>query len=427
MTESLSVYWGLLLNDVLPLEMALNWCSASCHYCFANLNSPNRTANVPQIMGLLADYKNRTTFAAHLIREGYPIKCSNHVDFFAKSNVDIAMPIMELMTDLGISYSIATKGGDRLKEALGFMKKGVVYFSLATLDEDVLLRTEPGAPSAKKRLGMMEDLRSHGHRITVGINPCVKEWLDDPLKLCKELQRVGVEGVWIQPIHISNNQIKNMPEKGKAALGEAVFSVARKQRTHPDNIDIYLRTRAAAKECGMEIYDIGQTDRSDYFKPYQEAYPKHFPVIQDFVNYCYDVGKIPYVTPIYWSEFRDFFVSKLPEGIFPLRNHIGAVQFGHFWRDYENKIPKNMTYAHLLQMCWEIGDIAYSPCNLRCFGRASAYNSKGELCEVLDSNGMPILIFTPDVPVPENHAYAEWLEPDSSLPYEKIKALVYSS
>ncbi len=425
MTESLTVYWGLLLNDVLPLEMSLNWCSHSCHYCFANLNSPSRTANVPQIQGLLANYKEKHSFSAFLLREGYPIKCSNHVDFFAKSNEELAMPIMEAMTELGIPFSLATKGGDRFDEALKFLKPSTMYFSLATLDESVLRRTEEGAPPAKERLRMMENAKSRGHRLTVGINPCVSEWLTDPLKMCKQLKAVGVEGVWVQPLHLNTNQLRNMPDRGKAALGEAVISVGRRRRKSQENIDIYLRTREAAKECGLAVYDMGQTERSDYFKPYQETYKKTYPIMQDFVNHCYDVGKVPHVTPIYWTEFRDFFVSKFPQGVFPLRNHIGAAQYRHFWKDWDSKIPKDLSYEKLLQFCWEIREVAYSPSNVRCFGRAVVTDGSGEAREVLDSNGMPILLFTPDAAPHENDAYAEWLEPDSSLPFEFVTPVVY--
>jgi hypothetical protein len=203
-----------------------------------------------------------------------------------------------------------------------------------------------------------------------------------------------------------------------------VISVAKKAHKSQENIDIYLRTREAAQECGLEIYDVGQSDRSDYFKPFQEVYKKTYPIKQDFVNYCWDTGKIPHVTPIYWNEYRDFFVPKFPQGVFPLRNHLGASQYAHFWKDWDTIIPKHMSYETLLQYTWEIREIGSSSANVNCFSRAVVIDEQGNAKEVLDNNGMPILLFTPDQTISDRYAYAEWLEPDSSLPFESVTPLV---
>jgi hypothetical protein len=54
----------------------------------------------------------------------------------------------------------------------------------------------------------------------------------------------------------------------------------------------------------------------------------------------------------------------------------------------------------------------------------TAIDDQGNAKEVLDNNGMPILLFTPDQTISDRHAYAEWLEPDSSLPFESVTPLV---
>jgi len=94
MSDSLSVYWGLLFNACSPLEISLNYCSHNCHFCFANLNSPNRTADVKQIMGILSTCQEKETFAAKLLRDKYPVTISNHVDPFSESNWRISLPII---------------------------------------------------------------------------------------------------------------------------------------------------------------------------------------------------------------------------------------------------------------------------------------------------------------------------------------------
>jgi DNA repair photolyase len=256
MSESLSVYWGGLFgNGCLPLEMSMNWCSMGCSYCFANLNSPNRAANTPQIMGMLAHHQEKSTYAARLLHAGYPTVISNHVDPFASSNEAIALPILEAMTELGLPYSIQTKCGKAGYEAMKFMPPIVFYISIATMNEEVLQRVEPGAPSAQERFRFIEHARSLGHRVCVGINPCVDEWVGDPTELCKTLETIGVEGVWVQPLHLSNRQIAAMSDREKAAIGEAVLNKARRFRKDPTMREAYLKTRYAAESHGMEVYD----------------------------------------------------------------------------------------------------------------------------------------------------------------------------
>lgn len=394
--ESLSVYWGLLFNACIPLEMALNWCSHNCSYCFANLNSPNRTADVSQIMNLLANYKERDNYASHLLRMGYPITCSNHVDFFAKSNVDVAMPILETLTEMGIRYTIQTKGGNKIYDFAEWASNSVFYFTLSTLDEEISRRVEPGAPLPKERLDMMRAVKEKGHRVVAGINPCVPDWLPDPEPLVREIAATGCEGVWVQSMHLSSNQIKNMPDRGVASLGEKVIRQARARQRSSDVVDIFNLTRQLVREAGMETYKSGQIEPSNFFRPYRETYPKTFPLMVDFVNWTYENKQQG--EAIYWQEYVDFFEPKLPKGVFRLQNHIGAVTNRHFWKENQH-IPQKMTYRELLKECWRNQQINYCPVHTRCFAWAAEWDeSDGNpgWIQLFDEDGMPILIFEPD-------------------------------
>lgn len=364
--------------------------------CFANLNSPSRTANVPQIMGLLSNHQEKSTYAARLLHSGYPTVISNHVDPFADSNSQVALPILEAMTELGLPYSIQTKCGKAGYEAMKFMPPIVYYISIATMDEEVLQRVEPGAPTAIERFRFIEHARSLGHRICVGINPCVQEWIGDPTALCRTLASLGVEGIWVQPLHLSNRQIANMSDREKAAMGETVLNKARQFRREPTMREAYLKTRYAAESHGMEVYDASQRERSDYFKPYKQTYAKTFPVAQDFVNWCYDKG-LGENDPIYFETWRDFFLPNLPTGTFALRNHIAAVQYSHFWKgERSQQIPQYMTYEKLLEIIWADHGILYHPCHINCFALAGDRNAEGRYALHLDSNGRYILLFRPN-------------------------------
>lgn len=426
MSDSLSVYWGLFLNACSPLEISLNWCSHNCHFCFANLNSPDRTADTKQIMGLLANYQGKETFAATLLREKYPVTISNHIDPFSESNYRISLPIINTLNELEIPIVFQTKGGKGADEVMAMTPPSVWYISIETLDDDIARRIAPGAPVPTERLKLVEKLRNLGHRVVCGINPAVEDWIEDPDKLCKVLQSVGCEATWIQPLHLSAKQIENMPDLGKAGLGEAVLTKARKMRRDESNLRIYHACREASLNHEMDVYDIGQPNYSQFFKPYQETYKKTFPLLQDFVNYCYEVDKQPN-DPIYFEEFAAVMLPKLPKGVFPLRNHIGAAQFQWFWKEWDDKIPKFMDYETLLKWCWKVNSIIYNPVNSHAFVWAAkrvekfdesthviatdslTKTKKGtedELWEIYtDKNDMPILLFRPSL---EKNMCEEW-------------------
>ena len=398
MSESLSVFWGGLFNNAcIPLEMSLNWCSMGCSYCFANLNSPDRTGNMSQIMGLISQFQEKNTYAAALLRSGYPVTISNHVDPFADSNSRQALVILETMTELGLRYSIQTKCGKSGYDFLKFASPTVFYISIATMDEEVLRRVEPGAPSAKERFKFIEAARAAGHRVCVGINPVVPEWIGDPNPLCKTLASIGVESAWVQPLHLSCHHVDNMSDRERAAMGEAVLKRGRRFRKDLEMKEACTRTRDAAVEHGLEVYDAQQRERSDYFRPYKETYPKTFPLVQDFVNHCYDKG-LGQNDPIYFEDWRDFMLPQLPAGVHPLRNHLGAVQYQQFWRsDRNDEIPRYMTYETFLEITWNNHDIVFHPCHVGCFTLAGgAKNEEGKYPLHLDDNGRYILLFRPD-------------------------------
>ena len=79
-------YWGEFLVTPAPLELSLNYCSNACGYCFANLNEPDRRADMQALMRLLADYHDRSTYVAALLKAGYPTVVSNRTDPFANTN-----------------------------------------------------------------------------------------------------------------------------------------------------------------------------------------------------------------------------------------------------------------------------------------------------------------------------------------------------
>lgn len=397
-SESLSVYWGgLLYNGSSPLEISLNRCSHGCVYCFANLNQPDRQTKLKQIQNLLADYQNRETYVAHLLREKYAVTISNHVDPFSASNWFQFLPLLETLTALDIPVTILTRFGraEWVGQALDILdgRPTAFYVSIPTFDDEIARKCEPGAPLPGDRLDFIDQVIARGHKVTVGINPIIPNWIEDPQDFMQRLHQAGVWGVWLNKIHLSKRQVDNMPERDKVALGEENLAIALAPNKHGQLTDAFNDLKAAALAAGLEVYTGQQSDRSDYFKWEQALVPKSFPLMQDFVNLCHDTKQAG--DSIHWGEFRDYFVPRLPAGVWGLRDHLNAavmpvVLYGKF-------IPQRMNYEELLWHCWRHKETLFCPANVDCFAWAGdrVRGTKNTWNRHEDSDGNPVLIFAP--------------------------------
>lgn len=154
-----------------PLELALNYCSHKCGYCFANLNQPDRQANVQAIQNSIRKmYSGESeSITSALLREKRPVCLSNRVDPFATSNYQISTPIIELLTELEIPVYLQTKGGQgKAKDALEHIASNVIkkpslwYITIAQDSDAKAKQIEPAAPSITKRLELIDYLQSIG-------------------------------------------------------------------------------------------------------------------------------------------------------------------------------------------------------------------------------------------------------------------------
>ncbi len=407
----LKTYWGgFLHNSCLPLELTLNLCSHRCAYCFANLNSPNRKVedeDLDATLNLLQDFRNRNSYEAWLLQQGYGVVFSNKTDPFAVSNerADLSLRLIELMQLQGIPIAFQTKGGRKAMAALKMLdRQSVWYISLATLDEDIVRRVEPGAPSIEERFEFIASLKAAGQEVVVGINPVVPDWLSDPQALCDRLARLGVSGAWVQSMHLSHRQVENMKPREMEALGERVIHQAMHPDLHPEVAKCVDLTRAAVVASGMEVYSNQQREASHFFAPWKSLYPKRFPQMQDFVNYCHankQDGDL-----IHWPEFRDFFVPQLPQGDRGLRDHLNAsVAVGVLNGKW---IPQRMTYEGLLKWIWQIKEIPFCPANTECFAIAADKipGTESDWEVWTDEDDLPFLVFCPNGS--DGSAFVQW-------------------
>jgi DNA repair photolyase len=385
-------FWGEFLVSPIPLEMNMNYCSHKCGYCFANLNKPDRTMDVKSTSRLLAHYWERDTYTAKLLKAGYPVLISNVSDPFANSNYRQSVPLMDTMSEMGIPIAIQTKGGRGIGDCLKFLPISTWYISISTWDEQVRERIEPGAPPIHERIRLIYDLVDRGHEVVVGINPAVPEWLPDDhiSELLGSIQDAGASGVWVERLHLNANQEKQLSEREVRYLTPGLIKRAKSKQTPTPDMDLFCSIRSVAEVIGLEVYSVGQPNRSGFFKPFHWTYDHTFPTAQDFVNHCHSVlspGSI-----ISFDLFADFFEPLLPGGRLTIDSYLGAVAHNLWWTE---KVPPQMTFRELLAWIWRSDKIKYNPARHPCFAFAGEQVRSGEWEVWTDNNKMPYMVFDP--------------------------------
>lgn len=385
-------FFGEFLANPIPLELSLGVCSFRCAYCFANLNQPHRRAQPGPIMRLLQEYPQRTTLTARLLQAGYPVLVANRDDAFAPSNWAQAEPILRTMTDLGIPLAFQTKGGPRVRQALAWLKPACWYVSVAMLDDRLRARVEPQAPSISDRLALIAELRSAGHRVVVGVNPAVSEWLPDAAPLVTALQQAGAEGLLVARLHLSYRQIDNLSARERAALSEPLLARARNR--YPDAADWHVLARVyqAAAAVGLPVASLGLPAFTRFWQPYRELYPQTFPLLADLINYAsqyWAAGEL-----IKFSDFWALVGDRLPAGVFGIDAYLGATARQLWW---ERQIPPNMTFRDLLMIMWAEPKTRACPARLPLFAYlGQPAGKRGAWTQYLDeSDGLPLLVYTP--------------------------------
>lgn len=407
-SESFGVFWGgLFYNSCVPLHSTLNYCG-QCVYCFADLSDPDRRNSPKPAVKILREFRDRNrdgthkrkSYAAHLLRQGYPFICSNLVDPLSKSNHKAFAAIQSAAELQGVPYSIQTKIGADPKPAYDALKRArkpiVWYISVTTLLDEERKKTEPGASSIPDRLRFIADAVSAGHCVMVGINPVIPHQIPDADALVGELKSRGVKGIWVQGLHLSRKKQTNLTRYGRTALGSEVLDAAIAPREWTECLDKVREVREAANREGIPNYDNQQGTPTDYFDAYRAIYPKTFPLMQDWVNFCWE--HYPPGQLLYFQDFLKFFSGKFPKGEWGLREHFCAI--AHRNTLLGLYIPQRMDYSALLLETWRHLDTIVCPVNVDCFGWVAEWEKQdnGELgwTQYLDDNGLPILKFCPE-------------------------------
>lgn len=346
-------YVGDFLTSPIPLQLSFNWCSHACSYCFANLNSPNRSFDLKEFQAQLKNMYSNNSLPSVLLREKYPVLISNLVDPFATSNYGVAVPVMEMMTNMGIPIMVQTRGGRGVNDVLSFLPRSVWYISIPMLNDDIRKKVEPAAPSIESRLQLIDQLKAAGHEILIGICPTLPEFLPDKdsYKLLDIIKAKGVHGIWLAQLHFNIKQMRVMPQRSKDCLGEALIKKGLKNSKVIEDsyFDFMDNIKEYALSIGLEVEGMSHGNKNHFFRPFYSIYKKTFPSIYNFINWCHETKSDD--EPVYFKEFEKIMSQGFVRGAFNVSPYMRCMSKN---LDDEMRATEGykQTFHWLLQLCW---------------------------------------------------------------------------
>lgn len=422
MSNVLTPFYGEFLLNPVPLELSLvEPCDYACAYCFANLNDrywANKKGKALHSDGIkaaasfLSNYQNRETLEAKLLQAGYPVTLSNRTDPFSRKNRTASIPLLRIMAELGLQVMIQTKGfikPNDYADVMECLQPSVWYITISSLDEDFRKRVEVGAPTIRHRLDLIEKVVAAGHRVVIGCNPCVLEWIGDPLKYCQALKDRGAEGAWIAPLDFSKDQLEQLTEREINAMGYDVVDRAKRRgkRIAAQDREFLMEMFDAAIEVGLEPYGGFYQGFTKFWHPVIETYQNTFPTTQDFVNLCYlnaEDGDL-----ISFRQYADVMLPHLPEGDLSCGHYIGATCRAYV-NEHRGKWSNYFSYEELLRRCWQDTRLMGNLAKRSEFAFAFAIDG-AEQVQLVDDEGLPLIVF-------HRQGFSQvWVDADNLEPY----------
>lgn len=417
MANALGPYYGEFLFSPVPLEVSLvEPCDYACCYCFAVLNDrywaskKGKSLNAhstKSVLNLLSTYRTRKTLEARLLTEGYPVLLSNRTDPFGRKNRAATLPVIEILSELGIPMAFQTKGfihpGD-FEQVMSLLKPSWFYVSIAFADDASAKAIEPGAPSIEARFELITALRERGHQVSVGVNPAVPEWIGDPEPFLERIKDAGAYGTFAATLHLSKDQLDLMSDREKDAITGDIVARARKRRS-PD-IEFVEQLTDMALDMGLESSCEGFSGYTRFWEYAHGCYDKTFPTNQDFINACFETlsaGEL-----VGFDDYADVMLPMLPEGVLSVGHYIGSSS-RTITREMAGKWTNYFTYRELLQWYWREPRLGLSPVNNGCLSYAAKRDGDG-VTQYVDSAGAPLMVFLPEL------ARSLYTDPDTLEP-----------
>lgn len=274
-------FFGELFRYPVPLELSHNYCSNKCGYCFANLNTPDRTANVSGTMNQLANINSRKDIVSFLLQNKMSICLSNKTDPFAQSNYQIAKPQIDILNELNIPIAYHTRGGKNLD--ISEIKPTLFYISICHTDDEVRKKTEPGATSIQYRWELAKELVKKGHEVVIACNPYVTEWIDEDIYI-QNLKDANIKYVIAQPIHLNNDQLLNMDSREVFELKNVVKESMKKNNKYQTGCTNFINRLLS---LGFTVYDTQNFNNTNIMDAWHNGLKGGtFKTYYDFYHWC---------------------------------------------------------------------------------------------------------------------------------------------
>jgi len=311
MPNAIEPIWGSFMEHPAALDYSGDTCFHGCAYCFAIANKQERRNSVTGAIRFL--YRKKTSsYQDALLKEGYPICCSNRSDPFSPNNLASTEALFTHLKELPNGVFIQTKTHPACFDLIDMLgpKKAVVFVSIPMLDETIAKTVEPGAPSPKVRLDIIQKLVSKGYHVIFAINPCDPTFLpeEDFYSLVAEIKRIGITHIYTFPLSLSAHRIRRLGPRLKSRLMGIAEETAEIQGIREDY------AYAVARELIDDGFEVNSriARRSNFWEETKRICKRTFPLRQDFVNYCYD--KLPSGGHLLltFKEFYDLITKEHP-------------------------------------------------------------------------------------------------------------------
>ena len=282
----LEVFLGGYLFHPAALDYSGDTCLNNCAYCFANINKEAREGNLKAAIN--AFYKKEPkTYQDMLLREGYPILVSNRSDPFTAKNQRDSIALFTHLAERKSGVFIQTKTGPGLDECLDLMgdrRDIVIYITVTSIHDDACKIVEPNAPPPSDRLATAKRLHKDGYLVLVAVNPCVEAWMphEGLIALAADLKKIGINHVCLEMLDIKKHRLSMLSDGRKKRMGAAINTLGTQNRDYVRECTEYLVSQ------GFDVAKKGMPFKSSLFDNIKTRLGKTMPVMQDFINYCFN-------------------------------------------------------------------------------------------------------------------------------------------
>lgn len=378
---ALRLYTGEYLIAPYLLHFGGNWCTHNCQYCFANLNKPDRMAEVTDIAKLYKWYDTgSTTMEFELLKRGHPLMMSNDADPCSKSNWAVFSAVHDASKALGFRMVYQTRGGMReAEDRIVNDAPTTVYVSLTTDREDIRKKFDPGAPTHEQRMDFVRRLREAGHFVIIGLNPLIPSWWRDQPATLGRLANMGIGHIWHQAVHLSRFQVAAMRDTQKASLGE--FIAYAQAKSEPDR-QAYDDALQACRDAGMNLFCGGVSERLGFWDSYFKDCG--FPFVPTLDAWLRDCAKASGGKPLATSldAFNEWADLELPKRAV-WKEFLNPI--GRSIRNLGEKVEEAKCQADVHRFLWRIEDF---PTTLERVEFARITKDGGICC---DEQGVPLM------------------------------------